>query len=223
MGQPERADHQSARPAAFCQRTAQVEVQRDHRRQYAVQRPAAHPRLREARFLGAQGRRRRRCGGTETRRRALARSHRGLRHRSLRSHRNFSRCLLRTARRPVGWHDRPAGFIDRGQHPQRGFRRTAAMGWAVRHRALHRRDLRTRPAGDEGLLEQPGRNGTHLAGRLAEDRRHRLHGHPRLRAHHRSQEGHDSRLRLQRLSQRSRKRRCRAPRRRRMRGNRRTG
>ena len=67
------------------------------------------------------------------------------------------------------------------------------------------RDLHQGAAGDGRLLAplRRDRQGARR-GRLARDRRHRGDGRTRLRAHRRSQEGHDPRIRIQRLSERDR-------------------
>lgn len=169
MGQPERADHQSARPARLSKelRKWKFSVITGVNTLFSgllhtpgFEKLDFSPRSRSSSAAVQRYKKPSPSAGARSR---------GLRHRSLRTHRNLARRLLRAAWRPL---DSTIGLpvsSTEVQYPQRGFRRTAAMGWAVRHRALHRRrDLRTRPAGDEGLLEQPGRNGTHLAGRLAE-------------------------------------------------------
>ena len=67
------------------------------------------------------------------------------------------------------------------------------------------RDLRRGPAGDARLLEPSGRDREGDARRpRAAHRRHRLHGRGRLRVHRGSQEGHDPRVGLQRVSERGR-------------------
>ena len=69
------------------------------------------------------------------------------------------------------------------------------------------RDRDPRPAGDGRLLEPPGRNRQgHDRRRLLQVRRRRHHGRARLRKHRRPQEGHDPGVRLQRLSERDRRR-----------------
>lgn len=63
------------------------------------------------------------------------------------------------------------------------------------------------PAGDEGLLEEGRRDRQgHGRRRLAAHRRHRAHGRTWLRLYRRPQEGHDPGVRLQRVSQRDRRR-----------------
>ena len=67
-------------------------------------------------------------------------------------------------------------------------------------RALHQG-----AAGDGRLLDEAGRDGPgDDRGRLSEDRRHRPDRRARLHLHRRPEEGHDPRLRLQRLSERDR-------------------
>ena len=66
------------------------------------------------------------------------------------------------------------------------------------------RAVRARPAGDERLLEHAGRDRrTSRRRRLAAHRRHREDRRRGLRPHRRSQEGHDHRLGLQGVSERS--------------------
>ena len=80
------------------------------------------------------------------------------------------------------------------------------------------RNLRQRPAGDEGLLAEAGsRCGCVHGRRLLPHRRHRRFQRARVPQDRRSQEGHDHRLRFQRLSKRGRGGRCGLYRRRRMR------
>ena len=74
-------------------------------------------------------------------------------------------------------------------------------------------EICVRPAGDEGLLEPPGRDRQgDAAGRIPAHGRPRPHGQTRLRLHRGPQEGHDPGLGLQRLPERGRGRRRGAPR-----------
>jgi long-chain acyl-CoA synthetase len=94
----------------------------------------------------------------------------------------------------------PADFLDRDQHPRRRWQR-------ARHQPGGR-DLRARSAGDGWLLEASRRNreGDDREGPVA-DWRYRPHRRARSRFHRGSQEGHDSRVRIQRVSKRGRERR----------------
>ncbi len=69
------------------------------------------------------------------------------------------------------------------------------------------RNMRVRTAVDARLLEPAGRDREGDVRRLVANRRHRPHRRRRLRVHRGPQEGHDSGLRLQRISERGRKRR----------------
>ena len=75
-----------------------------------------------------------------------------------------------------------------------------------------RRDLRRGPQVMRGYWNRPDETAkVMLARRLAAHRRHRPHGRARLRVHRGPQEGHDPRVRLQRVSERGRGRRRHAP------------
>ncbi len=93
--------------------------------------------------------------------------------------------------------DRPADALDRHRHSRR--RRPRPQG------RRSRRIVHQGPAGHGGLLEpaRRDRQGDDRR-RLLADRRHRPGRRTRLRVHRRSQEGHDQRLGLQRLSERNR-------------------
>ncbi len=217
VGRPERARHQPARPAGAGQGARALEVDHHDRRQHAVQRPAQHPRLRQARLFLAEGgdrRRRRRAGaGGE----ALAAGDRALPHRRLRPDRGLARRLRQSDRKGLERNHRHSLPVDRAVDPRRRLQRASALDRRRRHREAHRRDLRPRPAGDEGLLEQRCGDVQGDAGRMAEDRRHRSHGRDRPVHDHRPQEGHDPGVRLQRVSERDRERDHDASRRARMR------
>ena len=111
-------------------------------------------------------------------------------------------------------HDRLPAALDRRVDPR--LRRDAGPG---RH---PRRNLRARTAGDEGVLEAPRRDRFgHDGGRILPHRRRRRDGVGRAGADRRPDEGHDPRLRLQRVSERGRGRPDDASRRARMRRRRR--
>ena len=86
-----------------------------------------------------------------------------------------------------------------------------------RQRAADRpvgRDLRAGPQVMRGYWNRPDETEkVMLPGELAAHRRHRPHGRARLRVHRGPQEGHDPRVRLQRVSERGRGRRGHASRR----------
>ena len=83
----------------------------------------------------------------------------------------------------------------RGDHGRGGA--AAAAGGA-------RRDRGPRPAGDGGLLQEPGRHRRGVQARLAPHRRRRLPRPRRLPVHRRPAQGHDHHRRLQRLLDRGR-------------------
>ena len=109
------------RLAGLGQGNGTVEVHRDDRRQYAVQRPVEYAGVNAARIFRTEGGGRRRRRGIETRGRTLATGDRPPSHRSLRPHRGLTRRLRHAARRAVGRHCRPAPAIDRRLDPRRKF------------------------------------------------------------------------------------------------------
>ena len=135
--------------------------------------------------------------------------------RGLRTHRDLAGGTHQSARHSgVQRHDRIADILDRCRAAQR-----CGQGCPARSA---RRNLRPRAAGDGRLLESSRRDGEgHDRRRLLHDRRHRRDERPGLCQDRRPQEGHDPRLRLQRVSERDRGRRRDASRRARMRGGRR--
>ncbi len=112
------------------------------------------PRIRAARFLRGEGDRRRRRGRAKTGRRALEAGDRARHHRSLRPDRSLAGRVRQSAGNAVERHRRPAHPFHGRIDPRRQLQRVAGMDGRRRHRQAHRRDLRPRPAGDEGLLEQ---------------------------------------------------------------------
>ena len=155
VGQSHRADHQPARLAGVRQGARTLEVERDDRRQHAVQRPHEYARIRPARFLHSEGGGRRRCSGAEAGGRALAADDRRLRHRSLRPDRRPRRA---PARNPLGtpWNGSiglpfPSTKVRSATTASTSCRR----GPGRANREAHRGNMRSRPAGDEGVLEQP--------------------------------------------------------------------
>ena len=92
-GRLQRADHQSARHPGLREGTRQAQVHHHHRRQHALQRAAEPSGFRQAGFQPAQALDRRRHGGAEGGRGALAAGHRPGAARGLRPHRDFARRL----------------------------------------------------------------------------------------------------------------------------------
>ena len=146
------------------------------------------------------------AGGGSHHRRTLEATD-GLQHpRGLRSHGMLARRLRQHPRGSVGRLGGRAHPVDRSIHPRRRLPRPRLLPVARQDSRIHRRDLRARPAGHAGLLEQARGDGRRSSRRLAAHGRRGPHGHERQHHDHGPQEGHDSGLRLQRLSERSRKR-----------------
>ena len=114
MGMPECPDHQSSRPFRVREGAPALEIHRHDRCEYPVQGASGHGRFREAEFLLAEGRCRRRGFRAETGCRAMAAGHGSASAGGVRIDRELTGRVRTPGEHPLGRHDRIPYPFDRG-------------------------------------------------------------------------------------------------------------